>query len=164
MLVYTLGVVALTWCAAWIWFRRNDGDGTRSSLPVTSEVVEDDTETVWYDDETEAGRTQTGARSSHEAATGLDGSDVVQGGDHSEGNESLMIHFAPYGKKFHRQRACHRLLHAKKVAEPCRKCLKKQKIGEKVLRAEKGDMSVFHGLTACAGKKCVKLTPCHYCG
>ena len=73
VLVYTLGVVVLTWCAAWIWFRRNGGDGTLSSLPVTSEVDEDDTETVWYDDETEAGRTQTGARSSHETAADLDG-------------------------------------------------------------------------------------------
>ena len=166
VLVYTLGVVVLTWCAAWIWFRRNGSDGTRSSLPVTSEVDEDDTETVWYDDETEAGKTQTGARSSHETAADFDGSDVVQGGDHSEGNESLMIHFAPYGEKFHRQRECLGLLQAKKVfsAEPCRKCLKKKKIGEKVFRAEKGDMSVFHGLTACAGKRCVKLTPCHYCG
>ena len=78
-----------------------------------------------------------------------------------EGNEGLMIHFAPYGEKFHRQRECLGLLQAKRVfsAEPCMKCLKKKKIGEKVFRAEKGDMSVFHGLTACAGKRCVKLTP-----
>ena len=164
VLVYTLAVIAVTWCVAWRYFRTSSVLERLSSLPVASGGSDTDVETVEY---YEVDRQQMGARSSQEAAEVASGTDEMDlRGGHSTGNANRKIFLAPYGERFHRQRKCNGLASARKVflAELCTNCLEGTQAYEKLYRAEKGSSKVVHGSAACAGRRCLQLLPCGFCG